>query len=252
MSRKVLAGNWKMNTRLEEGQSLASKIAEINSFEFPVLLFPPTTHLQSVHQEIKAVDNLYLGAQNAYFEDKGAYTGEVSVPMIKDCGSEYLLIGHSERRSHFNEDNSLLLKKVQQALKHQLNVIFCFGEPLEIREAQTYKSYVKDQLEQVVFKLEEKDSSQLILAYEPIWAIGTGKNATAEQAQEVHAFVRGLIADRYHKSLAEHTSILYGGSCKPANAESIFAQEDVDGGLIGGASLKSEDFLQLYKQLKSS
>ncbi|MEX0811781.1 MAG: triose-phosphate isomerase [Chitinophagales bacterium] len=254
MNRRILAGNWKMNTTPKEGEALARELMEFfseNNPEFPVLLFPPATHLANISKITASIQNLSAGAQNAHSEEKGAFTGEISVPMIKEAGAEYLLVGHSERRTLFNENDDFLLKKTEQALKQGLKVVFCFGEALEAREADNYLSFVQEQLEKVVFKLSEVNMGNIVLAYEPIWAIGTGKNAQPEQAQEVHAFVRKILAEKYGTKIAETTSILYGGSCKPSNAKAIFAQKDVDGGLIGGASLKAEDFIQLYKLLNA-
>lgn len=255
MTRKILAGNWKMNTSPSEGKDLAkgiNKFAKENTLELPVLLFPPATHISQVNEIIADTENLKLGAQNAYSEESGAFTGEVSIPMLKELGVEYLLVGHSERREIFKEENNLLLAKTKKALELELKVVFCFGENLKIREDEAYKEFVQHQLEQVVFHLDTEEMKSIVLAYEPIWAIGTGKNASAEQAQEVHAYVRGLLAEKFDRTTAENTTILYGGSCKPANAQEIFAQTDVDGGLIGGASLKVEDFTQLYTQLKNA
>lgn len=255
MSRKILAGNWKMNTLPDEGKALCKAILNYereNNFDLHILIFPPATHLAILQELLMESHRISMGAQNAHSEEKGAFTGEISVPMIKALGAEYLLVGHSERRNLFKEEGSFLLKKINKALDHKLKVVFCFGEPLEIRQAETYKSYIKNQLEEVLFKLSIDQVQNIILAYEPVWAIGTGKNARPEQAQEVHAFVRNLLEDKFGKNTAESTSILYGGSCKPANAEGIFAQKDVDGGLIGGASLKADDFTKLYEQLKAS
>lgn len=253
MSRKILAGNWKMNTTPNEGRTLTNEIIEFFAQDhalFPVILFPPSTHLAIISETTSSSNNLITGAQNAYSEENGAYTGEVSVSMVKEAGAEYLMVGHSERRQYFNESDEMLLKKTELALKHEMKVIFCFGEALEIRESGKYLDFVKDQLEQVIFKLSNTQMKNLVLAYEPIWAIGTGKNAQPEQAQEVHAFVRELLAEKFGNEIAQNTTILYGGSCKPSNADAIFSQKDVDGGLIGGASLKADDFTQLYKQLK--
>lgn len=255
MIRKILAGNWKMNTIPSEGKKLAKAIndfAEENKLDFPVILFPPATHISQVGELIAGSRNLKMGAQNAYSEESGAYTGEISIPMLKELEVEYLLVGHSERREIFKESDSMLLAKTKKALELGLKVVFCFGEDLKVREDEAYKDFVEHQLEQVIFHLSTEEMKSIVLAYEPIWAIGTGENASAEQAQEVHAYVRSLLADKFDAETAENTTILYGGSCKPANAEQIFAQEDVDGGLIGGASLKADDFTQLYLQLKEA
>lgn len=254
-NRKLLAGNWKMNTTVAEGKVLAKGILnfiENNPLELPLLIFPPATHLSELSKMSHTSEHLYLGAQNAHNEDNGAYTGEISVPMLKELEVKYLLVGHSERRAYFQESDRFLLSKLKKALEHKLKVVFCFGEALEIREANNYKSFVQDQIEQVLFHLDSSEMESVVLAYEPVWAIGTGKNASPEQAQEVHAFVRELLSDKFGQKCAEHTTILYGGSCKPSNAEALFSQKDVDGGLIGGASLKAEDFIQLYKQLNAN
>ena len=255
MTRKILAGNWKMNTSPSEGKDLANGINEFaneNALEFPVLLFPPATHISQVSEIITDTHNLKLGAQNAYSEESGAFTGEISIPMLKELGVAYLLVGHSERREIFKEEDNLLLAKTKKALELGLKVVFCFGEDLKVREDEAYKEFVQHQLEQVIFHLDKEEMKSIVLAYEPIWAIGTGKNASAEQAQEVHAYVRSLLAEKFDSETAENTTILYGGSCKPANAEEIFTQADVDGGLIGGASLKVGDFTKLYSQLKEA
>ena len=209
-----------------------------------VILAPPFIHLAELG---KLADDcrLFISAQNCATEEKGAYTGEVSAKMIKSTGADYTIIGHSERRSYYNENSEILFQKVNQAIENDLKVIFCCGENLEEREAEKHKETVEKQLEEVVFKLSENDFEKIVIAYEPVWAIGTGRTATSEQAQEMHAYIRILIKEKFDEEIAENTSILYGGSCKPSNAKELFENKDVDGGLIGGASLKTKDFLDI-------
>jgi triosephosphate isomerase len=245
MRKKIVAGNWKMNLSLSEGLVLAesvnkyfhdrpSKIAE-------AVLCTPFIHLSSV-SEILKTGKVALGAQNCSSEASGAFTGEVSCEMIKSTGAQYVLIGHSERRSYYNENNLLLNRKTVLALKTGLTVIFCCGEILKEREQNRYFKVVKEQLEVGIFSLSNEDFKKIVIAYEPVWAIGTGLTASPQQAQEMHAYIRSLISEKYGKETADQTTILYGGSCKPSNAAEIFSMPDVDGGLIGGASLKKEDF----------
>ncbi|PID87838.1 MAG: triose-phosphate isomerase [Bacteroidia bacterium] len=252
MRKKIVAGNWKMNTTLEEGISLASeiksKVAEIPSVhnKTEIILAPPFTHLYSVKQAI-ANSNILLSAQNCASETEGAYTGEVSANMLQSCGCDCVIIGHSERRAYYHETSQILLKKIKQALAKDMRIIFCCGEKLEDREAEKHFSVVEKQLQETVGKLSTTDLKQIVLAYEPVWAIGTGVTASKEQAQEMHAFIRKIIADNFGSAIAEETSILYGGSVKPSNAADLFAQPDVDGGLIGGAALQAESFLSIIK-----
>lgn len=246
MRKKVVAGNWKCNTNLQEGIELAkavnSLVAEKAADDVVVVLGVPFTHLNKV---VETVDTNRIGvsAQNCAAEASGAFTGEVSASMVKSTGATYVILGHSERREYYGETSEVLNKKLTLALDNGLTPIYCCGEPLEIRENNNQNDYVKKQLEETIFKLPESEFRKLILAYEPIWAIGTGKTASADQAQEMHAFIRSLIVEKYGDSVAEDTSILYGGSAKPGNAKELFQNSDVDGGLIGGASLKAEDFL---------
>jgi triosephosphate isomerase (TIM) len=195
----------------------------------------------------KGYPKVSLGAQNAHQAESGAYTGEISAKMIKSVGAEYVILGHSERRQYFGEDNALLAKKTDTVLSNGLKPIFCIGETLDEREADKHFEVIKKQLEEGVFHLDEEQFGNLVIAYEPVWAIGTGKTATSAQAQEIHAFIRIEIAAKYNQTLANDTTILYGGSCNPKNAPELFAQPDIDGGLIGGASLKSRDFLDIVK-----
>ncbi|QJD97618.1 triose-phosphate isomerase [Mucilaginibacter robiniae] len=249
--KKIVAGNWKMNLDYNEGLSLFSEIVNMVKDEITgqqqVVVCPPFIHLHSLVQLAKGTDKVAVGAQNAHQKESGAYTGEVSAKMVKSTGAAYVILGHSERRQYFNEDNQLLSVKAEVALSNGLKPIFCIGETLDEREAEQYFDVIKTQLKEGVFGLSTEQFSQVIIAYEPIWAIGTGKTATAEQAQEIHAFIRNEIADNYNQEVADQTTILYGGSCNPKNAPELFAQLDIDGGLIGGASLKSRDFLDIVK-----
>jgi triosephosphate isomerase (TIM) len=248
MRKKVVAGNWKCNTTLQEGVELAKAVNDlvINTGDenVVVVLGTPFTHLASV---VTLVDGKRIGvaSQNCAAEAKGAYTGEVSVAMIKSTGAQYVILGHSERREYYGENSEILNKKLALVLENGLTPIYCCGEALAIREAGTQNEYVINQLKETVFKLSPEEFSKVIIAYEPIWAIGTGKTATTEQAQEMHEEIRNAIAIQFGKAIADETSILYGGSCNAKNAKELFANPDVDGGLIGGASLKAEDFIQI-------
>lgn len=248
MRKKIVAGNWKMNCTLEEGQKLTSEIVHMIRDErindVTVVLNPPFVHIQSVKKLIGDTAQLYVGGQNCSDKDSGAYTGEISAKMLASFGANYVIIGHSERREYFNEGNEELTGKVKQALASHLTPIFCCGEPLDIREAGDHEDYVKKQLTESLFGLGEREFEKLVIAYEPIWAIGTGKTASSDQAQEMHAAIRAHIASKYG-TIADNIPILYGGSCKPDNAQEIFSKPDVDGGLIGGASLKSRDFVDI-------
>ncbi|MDE6086573.1 MAG: triose-phosphate isomerase [Muribaculaceae bacterium] len=245
MRKNIVAGNWKMNTTLQEGVELAKEVnAALEGVEAKcdVIICVPFTHLATINGVINA-NKLGLGAENCADHIKGAYTGEVSAPMVASTGAKYVILGHSERRQYYGENNETLKTKVNLALENGLTPIFCIGEVLEERENGTFFDVIKGQIEGALFDLSAEDFSKLILAYEPVWAIGTGKTATADQAEEIHAFIRGVIAEKYGKEIADNTSILYGGSCKPSNAAELFAKPDVDGGLIGGAALKAADFM---------
>jgi triosephosphate isomerase (TIM) len=243
MRQKIVAGNWKMNTTLQDGIKLAQEVeklaSEVNNAA-KVIVCTPFIHLTEVKKVLKKVS---LGAQNCASEVSGAFTGEVSASMVKSTGAEYVILGHSERRSYYHEDDALLYKKVQLALANNLIPIFCIGELLAEREAGKHFDVVKSQLEKGIFSLSADDFKKIVLAYEPVWAIGTGKTATSAQAQEIHKFIRDTVAAKYGKAIADGVSILYGGSCKASNAKELFANPDVDGGLIGGASLVASDFL---------
>ncbi len=245
MRQNIVAGNWKMNTNLQEGLELASavnKLAASRKGDTLVIIAPPFIHLAEVSKILTVVK---LSAQNCASEKSGAYTGEVSVDMIKSTGAGYVIIGHSERRAYYHEDSDVLSKKVDLALAAGLKPIFCVGEDLDDREAGSHFDVVKSHLHDGIFHLTGEQFRNVVIAYEPVWAIGTGKNASPEQAQEMHHFIREQIAAKYNTGLANDTSILYGGSCKPSNAAELFANPDVDGGLIGGASLKADDFIQI-------
>ncbi|WP_305378355.1 triose-phosphate isomerase [uncultured Muribaculum sp.] len=245
MRKKIVAGNWKMNTNLQEGVALAKEINEALKAAQPkcdVIIAVPFTHLASINAVIDPA-KLGLGAENCANHKSGAYTGEVSAPMVASTGATYVILGHSERRQYYGETSEILKEKVALALENNLTPIFCIGEVLEERENGTYNEVVKKQIEEALINLSAEDFGKIILAYEPVWAIGTGKTATDDQAEDMHAFIRGVIADRYGKEVAENTSILYGGSCKPSNAPQLFAKPDVDGGLIGGASLECGSFM---------
>ena len=244
MRKKIVAGNWKMNMNLQEGVALAKELNEVLTAEKPncgVVICTPFIHLATVAQFLNQ-DVIGLGAENCADKVKGAYTGEVSAEMVKSTGAQYVILGHSERREYYKETPEILKEKVQLALANGLKVIFCIGESLAEREANKQNEVVKAELEGSVFNLSAEEFANIIIAYEPIWAIGTGKTATAEQAEEIHAYIRGCVAEKYGAEVADNTSILYGGSCKASNAPELFAKPDIDGGLIGGASLKCADF----------
>ncbi|MCQ2974891.1 MAG: triose-phosphate isomerase [Bacteroidales bacterium] len=251
MRKLIVAGNWKMNTSVAEGVELAKKVSEYAEkknlpAEKQIVIAPPFTHLAPIAQVINA-DKVILAAQDCAATTNGAYTGEVSASMLKGLGVKAVILGHSERRQYFKENSEILLKKIKLALAEGLDIIFCCGETKDQREAgaNLYNNVIKAQLVDTVFTLSAEEFKKVIIAYEPVWAIGTGLTATPEQAQEIHEFIRKEIANNYNAQVAEDTTILYGGSCKPSNAAEIFAKKDVDGGLIGGASLKADDFGKL-------
>jgi len=252
MRKNIVAGNWKMNLNLQEGIALAKELNDVLTAEKPncgVIICTPFIHLASIAPLLNN-DVLELGAENCADKAKGAFTGEVSAEMVKSTGAQYVILGHSERRGYYNETPEILKEKVQLALANGLKVIFCIGESLEEREANKQNDVVKAELEGSVFNLNEEDFRKIVIAYEPIWAIGTGKTATADQAEEIHAYIRSIIAEKYGQSVADDTTILYGGSCKPSNAPELFAKPDIDGGLIGGASLKAVDFKGIIDAFK--
>ena len=240
-----------MNKTFEEAQALASEVVnmvkdEANN-EAQVVLCPSFPFLPVISKAVAGSSNIHVGAQNCHQQESGAYTGEVSAPMLQSIGVTYVILGHSERRQYFQEDNQLLEAKVKAVLKQGLHPIFCIGESLEQREQDLTFSVLETQLKEGLFHVSNEEFERVVIAYEPIWAIGTGKTASSQQAQEVHAFIREQIARAYDAEAAQNTTILYGGSCNPANARELFACPDIDGGLIGGASLKSRDFVDIIK-----
>jgi len=247
MRKNIVAGNWKMNTTLQEGLQLSEEIIEkFENKNVELIIAPPFTHLDAISKQLSGT-SVKLAAQNMAKEDFGAYTGEVAGEMIQALGAEYVIIGHSERRTYYGETDTILYQKVKKALSVGLQPIFCIGENLQEREAGKYFERIKYQLTEGLFKLNKIDFGKIVIAYEPIWAIGTGMTASPEQAQEIHAFIRGQIKSVYSEEQANNLSILYGGSCKPSNAKELFAQKDIDGGLIGGAALNADDFIALTK-----
>lgn len=251
MRKKIVAGNWKMNLGLSEGLKFAKSINDYfkeRPSHADVVLCTPYIHLAGV-SDIVSSGRIACGAQNCASEPSGAYTGEVSPLMIKSTGALYVIVGHSERRSYYNEDDALLNKKTRLSIENGLRVIFCCGEVIKEREKGIHREVVKKQLEEGLFSLSEADFRKVVIAYEPVWAIGTGLTATPDQAQEMHKFIRDLVVERYAKECASDLTILYGGSCKPSNALEIFSKPDVDGGLIGGASLKLEDFCAIVEAI---
>ncbi|MDT3401844.1 triose-phosphate isomerase [Mucilaginibacter terrae] len=251
MRKKIVAGNWKMNMDYNEGLALFSEIVNMVKDEITgqqqAVVCSPFIHLHSLAQLAKGYDKIAIGAQNAHQNESGAFTGETSAKMIKSTGAAYVILGHSERRQYFGENNELLAKKTDTVLANGLKPIFCIGETLDEREANQYFDVIKTQLQEGLYHLSAEQFGQVVLAYEPVWAIGTGKTATSDQAQEIHAFIRAELAAKYGQEVADDTTILYGGSANPKNAPELFAQPDIDGGLIGGASLKSRDFLDIVK-----
>ena len=242
MRKKIVAGNWKMNKSLQEGIALVNDLKEVvKNPNCDVVICTPFIHLATVAEMLKGTP-MQLGAENCADKASGAYTGEVSAEMVKSTGAEYVILGHSERRQYYNETGEILKEKVLLALENGLKVLYCIGESLEEREADKQNEVVKKELEESVFNLSEEQFRNIVIAYEPIWAIGTGKTATAEQAEEIHAYIRSCVKERYGAQVAEDTTILYGGSCKASNAPELFSKPDIDGGLIGGASLKAADF----------
>lgn len=249
--KKIVAGNWKMNKTYQDGMALVKEILEKapSRSKNTLVLATPFIHLAATTTSVKKRKYIKTAAQNCHQEAKGAYTGETSLDMIASIGAEYVLVGHSERRQYFAESNALLASKVNAALAQGITPIFCCGEALDIREAGTHEKYVAQQLNESLFHLNEVDFAKVVIAYEPIWAIGTGVTASSAQAQEMHKALRGVIRKQYSAKVANNTSILYGGSCNAKNAAELFAQPDVDGGLIGGASLIADDFLTIFNAL---
>ncbi|WP_375447789.1 triose-phosphate isomerase [uncultured Fibrella sp.] len=250
MRKKIVAGNWKMNKTADEGLALVSEVTNMINAEVTgdviAVLCPPALYL-TTYKSYLTSNKLALGAQNCHEKAAGAYTGEISAAMLKSVGVQYVILGHSERRQYFEESNAQLAEKVNSALENGLTPIFCCGESQDLRENGDYVGFVKDQLTDSLFHLSAEQMANIVIAYEPIWAIGTGLTASAGQAQDMHYELRQHLASQYGDEVAQETSILYGGSCNAQNAEEIFAQSDVDGGLIGGASLKSRDFVTIVK-----
>ena len=243
MRKRIIAGNWKMNTNIGEAVELARSIkAQCENPDIDVVLFPPSTNLYAVHQVIQDT-RIGLGAQDVFWEESGAFTGQVSADMLQSTGWQFVIIGHSERRQYFGETDETVNKKIKQALKHNLTPILCVGELLQQREAGETQTVVEKQVRGAFAGLSKDEASGIVVAYEPVWAIGTGKVATPEQAQEVHSFIRGLLVNLYDQECADAVRIQYGGSMKPGNAVELLAQQDIDGGLIGGASLKADSFV---------
>jgi triosephosphate isomerase len=249
MRKKVIAANWKMNEDYFEGLSLFSEVIKLTQDEVTgnqqVIVCPPFIHLYSLAELSKNHPQISIGAQNAHQSECGAYTGEISAKMIRSTGAEYVILGHSERRLYFNETNELVAKKIDTALLNNLKIICCIGETKKEREADKQFEVLEKQLTDGLFHLDKGQFMHLTIAYEPIWAIGTGVTATAAQAQEIHQFIRKQVSSRYSHEIAENTNILYGGSCNPKNAAELLSQEDIDGGLIGGASLNARDFVDI-------
>lgn len=253
MRQKIVAGNWKMNKTLQEANILTSEIMGMVNDEVKsnvrVIFCVPFPYLLQVKNLLGSNNRITVAAQNCSEHESGAYTGEVSASMLTSMGIPSVILGHSERRQYFGEEGKLLAKKVDIALKHGLTPIFCCGEPLEIREKGTHEQLVKQQVEESLFHLSAESLKKIVVAYEPVWAIGTGKTATAQQAQDMHAVIRKHIAGKYGQEVASEISILYGGSVNAANAKELFANADVDGGLVGGASLKSREFTEIVKSI---
>ena len=251
--QKIVAGNWKMHKTLEESQALITEVRGIVRDEYrgegKVVLIPTFLALPSAVRLLEG-SGLLVGSQNAHQEDQGAFTGEISAGMLKSLGIQYCLVGHSERRQFVGETNEVCALKVKSVIRHGMKPIFCIGETLEQRESKQYFRAIEEQIVQGLFHLDRKEFADVVIAYEPVWAIGSGLNASPEQAQEIHAYIRKLLANQYNEEIAATTSILYGGSVKPENAAALFMQADIDGGLIGGASLKARDFIDIVKAMR--
>lgn len=247
MRKEIVVGNWKMNKNLQQGKELCNSILDfIDNSNKEVILAVPFTHLNVLAELIKGSD-LKLSAQNCHHELSGAYTGEISALMFASLGVDYVILGHSERRIYNNENNDLVRKKIDAALSQNLKVILCCGETLDDRNSAVHFDLVSKQISEGAFHLNAEEMKNIVIAYEPVWAIGTGETATIAQAQEMHLYIRSLIANKYGVEVADGISILYGGSCKPSNAQELFSQTDIDGGLIGGASLNADDFISIIK-----
>ncbi len=247
--KKLVAGNWKMNTLFKDALALGSTIIDdVRENDVEVVLIPPAPFIRTIAQLKKHNQStLYIGAQDCSDREVGAYTGEISAAMLESVGVTYVVVGHSERRQYFNEGSAVLLEKTKRVLESGMKVIFCCGEPLEIRERNEHVAYVQKQLQETILQLSEEEMKRVVVAYEPIWAIGTGKTAGPEQAQEMHAAIRSLITRHFSTDLGQEVVILYGGSVKPGNAHDLFKQPDVDGGLVGGASLNPDTFISIIR-----
>lgn len=247
MRKKIVAGNWKMNNGLSETIELINDLKQnLSDSDVKVMIAPSYPFLKTAVDQV-GDGSIEVISQNINDNKSGAYTGEVSIDMLNSIGVNTTLIGHSERRAYYNEDDALLLKKINLALESNMDIIFCFGEELKDRKSNSYFDIVKAQLDNTVMKLEPNSWKNIVLAYEPVWAIGTGETASAEQAQEIHKFVRNCISEHFSSEIADNVPILYGGSVKPSNAVEIFNKKDVDGGLIGGAALNAHDFVEIIK-----
>ena len=245
MRKQIVAGNWKMNNDLAQTEALLTDLKKLEQTSGAEVMVAPTfTNLYHAFESLKN-SSIEVIAQNMHFADKGAYTGEISAGMLKSIGIKTVILGHSERREYFNETDETLSKKVDAALANDMRVIFCFGEQLHDRKSGNHETVVEQQIKNALFHLEASSFQNIVLAYEPVWAIGTGETASPEQAQDMHAFIRASLAKQYGNDVADATTILYGGSCKPGNAKELFSKPDVDGGLIGGASLIAEDFFAI-------
>ena len=252
MRKQIAAANWKMNLTYQQAQQLLEDLisgkSDLSDHQ-QAIFSVPFPYLIMAAEKVKGIKNYFISAQNCSDKKSGAYTGEVSVEMLKSIGIEHCLVGHSERREYYNEDNQLLADKVNICLQNNITPIFCCGEPLPVREANGQNEFVEKQLEESLFHLSSDELKKVVIAYEPIWAIGTGKTASTEQAQEIHAYLRSVIAKKYGQEVADEISILYGGSVKAANAKELFSSADVDGGLVGGASLVAKEFIQIIEAL---
>ena len=253
MRQQIAAANWKMNCTLQQAEELLNKLSSVTDFNTTnkiAIVAVPAPYLLLAKQKLAHQTNMFVAAQNCYTKKSGAYTGEISAEMLQSMGINYVLIGHSERREYFNETNAMLADKVNIALEYEITPIFCCGEALAIREATTQNEFVAQQLKDSLFHLSAAQIEKVVIAYEPIWAIGTGKTATSAQAQEMHQHIRKTLENQYGSAVADVVSILYGGSVKGNNAVEIFSQPDVDGGLVGGASLVAEEFVAIMNALK--
>ena len=248
MRKNILAGNWKMNLKRDESLKLVEEVLSLlDNNDVEVIFAPSYIYLYKVNKMCTALSSVHTASQNINKYENGAFTGEVSAEMVRSLGVKYTILGHSERREYFNETNQDLKMKVDVALSNNLNVIFCCGESLEQRESGIHFDWIKSQIEESLFHLTEEEFSKIVIAYEPIWAIGTGVTASSSQAEEVHTFIRGVILDKYGENVSRNCSIIYGGSCNPSNSRELFSKENIDGGLIGGSSLDANSFIEIIK-----